>query len=136
MKRLIYYSAATSGMDPQQLDALLERSRAKNARLGITGALFFCEGSFMQVLEGPTAAVEALYATIAADERHAGHIVVLDEPVAERLFQAWAMADRRLVRGWQPVDDSLWGLIPAEQLGSVDARTIRQMAQAFLQRWR
>ena len=59
---------------------------------GITGALMLYDDWFAQVLEGPQAAVEALYAKIKVDKRHDS--VRLNEagPTTKRLFGKWAMA--------------------------------------------
>jgi hypothetical protein len=93
--RLIYRSHSLlpdSGKDQAALAAILKQSRSGNADKGITGALMLYEDWFAQVLEGPQAAVEALYARIKADARHDG--VRLNEagPTPKRLFGKWAMA--------------------------------------------
>ena len=93
--RLIYRSHSLlpdSGKDQAALAAILKQSRSGNADKGITGALMLYDDWFAQVLEGPQAAVEALYARIKADARHDG--VRLNEagPTPKRLFGKWAMA--------------------------------------------
>ena len=47
---------------------------------------------FAQVLEGPQAVVEALYARIKADRRHEAVRVNEAAPSPRRLFGKWAMA--------------------------------------------
>jgi len=53
------------------IDADVERIHASaqrhNPEFGVTGALLVCEGCFFQLLEGPTAEVQELYARIARD---------------------------------------------------------------------
>jgi Sensors of blue-light using FAD len=93
--RLIYRSHSLlpdQGRDEAALAVILKQARTNNADLGITGALMLYDDWFAQVLEGPQAAVEGLYARIKADARHDG--VRLNEagPVAKRLFGKWAMA--------------------------------------------
>ncbi len=93
--RLIYRSHSLlpdGGKDQAGLAAILKQARSANAELGITGALMLYDDWFAQVLEGPQAAVEALYARIKADTRHDG--VRLNEagPAQKRLFGKWAMA--------------------------------------------
>ena len=93
--RLIYRSHSLlpdGGKDEAALAAILKQSRSGNADKGITGALMLYDDWFAQVLEGPQAAVEALYARIKADARHDG--VRLNEagPTPKRLFGKWAMA--------------------------------------------
>jgi hypothetical protein len=58
--------------------------------------LLFKDGNFMQVLEGPEAAVRATHARIVSDPRHSGLITLLQGPVAARSFGGWSMAFRNL----------------------------------------
>lgn len=93
--RLIYRSHSLlpqNGKDETALLEILKQARSNNADLGITGALMLYDDWFAQVLEGPQAAVEALYARIKADTRHDG--VRLNEAglAPQRLFGKWAMA--------------------------------------------
>ncbi len=93
--RLIYRShslLADHGDDNAGLALILKHARSANAARGITGALMLYDDWFAQVLEGPQAAVEALYARIKTDTRHDS--VRLNEAgtVPVRLFDKWAMA--------------------------------------------
>ncbi|MGQ0563940.1 MAG: BLUF domain-containing protein [Gemmobacter sp.] len=91
--RLIYrsHSLLPPG-DTAGLADILKVARTKNAGLGVTGALMLYDDWFAQVLEGPQAVIEALYARIKSDPRHDG--VRLNEAgmAAKRLFAKWAMA--------------------------------------------
>ncbi len=91
--RLIYRShSLLAEHDAAGLADILKTARHKNAGLGVTGALMLYDDWFAQVLEGPQAVVEALYARIKADPRHDG--IRLNEAGAapKRLFGKWAMA--------------------------------------------
>jgi hypothetical protein len=88
---LAYESQASVPFTEPDLLELLARSRAKNARLGVTGILLYRRGAFLQVLEGPRDQVEALYATISDDPRHHAVDTVLDEERDERRFPDWTM---------------------------------------------
>jgi Sensors of blue-light using FAD len=93
--RLIYRSHSLlpdGGRDQAELATILKQARSANAERGITGALMLYDDWFAQVLEGPQAAVEALYARIKTDTRHNG--VRLNEAglTPRRLFGKWAMA--------------------------------------------
>ena len=88
---LIYVSAATTPFTRSDLVELLERSRQRNARDGITGLLLHRGGNFIQVLEGPPETVEAAYRRIAADPRHGGMITLLRRTIPAREFGDWAM---------------------------------------------
>jgi hypothetical protein len=89
---IIYASAATTPINQADLLKMLERSREKNARLGITGILLHSEGSFFQVLEGKEDAVENIFETIQHDQRHVNITVIIRETIAKRAFPEWSMA--------------------------------------------
>ena len=91
MNQLIYASRAVARFDTPALTALLEQSRARNAGLDVTGLLLFAQGSFLQLLEGPAAAVDEVYASIQRDERHDGIRLLCREPAPARLFPDWTM---------------------------------------------
>ena len=90
--QVLYQSQATSSLPTlAQLRASLTRSRAYNAAHQITGLLLCSEGQFLQLLEGPEAAVLALYATIRRDRRHEQVQLVRQGAIAHRSFAAWRM---------------------------------------------
>lgn len=93
---LVYVSSAKPGFGRVQLRTLLERSRAKNSSLGITGLLLHQGGKLLQVLEGPEGEVRSLYETIAADPRHSRCTALLQEGIPARQYPQWAMAFRDL----------------------------------------
>jgi hypothetical protein len=63
---LIYAGSAVGTPDAAALARVLRDSRRNNVRVDVTGMLLYTEGTFFQVLEGPAAAVDATFATIAA----------------------------------------------------------------------
>jgi hypothetical protein len=91
--RLIYRShSLLPASDDAALAEILKVARAKNASLGITGALMLYDDWFAQVLEGPQVAVESLYARIKTDPRHDAARLTEAGPVPKRQFAKWAMA--------------------------------------------
>jgi hypothetical protein len=92
MLSLIYSSVATDSFDDADLAALLAQSRTANERNDVTGMLLFRNGYFLQLLEGPDAAVRAKMATIRTDPRHTKVTMLLEELVEERQFPEWTMA--------------------------------------------
>jgi Sensors of blue-light using FAD len=91
--RLVYRSHSLLGATNEAgLADILKTARHKNADLGVTGALMLYDDWFAQVLEGPQAVVEALYARIKADTRHDGIRLTEAGPAPKRLFGKWAMA--------------------------------------------
>lgn len=92
LKRIKYVSRFAREMTVAELDALVAKAAEKNRALGITGILATTGGLFYQVIEGPTAAIDSLYATIAADGRHVDVLVLgVEEGVAQRHFPQWQM---------------------------------------------
>jgi hypothetical protein len=92
MLRLIYTSHAPQLLGPAALEQILSSSRQNNARDTITGVLVYHDGSFLQLLEGPQAAVLACYERIQKDPRHTRCIRMLSETCATRIFSDWHMA--------------------------------------------
>ena len=89
---VLYCSHATELMTGEKLLQIVETSQQNNSRGGITGLLVYGGGMFLQWLEGPRPAVEALMATLSTDPRHET-IVRLQvlEDLKERLYPSWIM---------------------------------------------
>jgi hypothetical protein len=88
---MIYTSRARADLDPGDLDAIVDHASRRNVRTGITGMLWWDGANFAQVLEGPHDAIERTMQRIRNDGRHGDMAVVLDRPVAGRVFGDWAM---------------------------------------------
>jgi hypothetical protein len=102
LHRLIYMSTAVGVLRADELDRIVIRSRAANTGAGITGLLLFHEGSFLQLLEGPAAALASLLLRIRGDRRHSGLITLRAGPCAARVFPDSPLhyvAPRNLTRG-------------------------------------
>lgn len=76
---------------PTGLSDIISVSRKHNPKSQITGLIFYREGQYLQVLEGPYNEVDNLMAKIAVDPRHEDLWVFLDGPVAERSFHNWGV---------------------------------------------
>jgi hypothetical protein len=96
--RLLYVSRAVPALDHEELLAILRRSRANNPAQGITGALCFSGGIFLQVLEGGRGSVNRLYNRIVADARHSEVELLAYEEVGERRFAGWSMGQVNMQR--------------------------------------
>ena len=96
--RLLYASRASTPTDASVYDSILEQSRARNPKLGITGILCYSENLFIQVLEGGRDEVCELYNTIVRDGRHQ-HVRILGfEEIRERRFGNWTMGQVNLAK--------------------------------------
>ncbi|WP_414645740.1 BLUF domain-containing protein [Bradyrhizobium sp. 27S5] len=88
---LIYVSRSNSNVRDSSaseiIRSILARSRSKNAKLGVTGALLFSEGYFCQVLEGDQAAVEEIFNVIECDVRHRDITLLTFRPSTPRRFR-------------------------------------------------
>jgi hypothetical protein len=89
--QLCYISHAISPWAGNQLMNLLEKSREGNHALDITGLLLHDNGTFVQLLEGPEAAVGKLFAHIQVDPRHTDVEALFQATVDERTFPEWEM---------------------------------------------
>lgn len=94
LKSLCYLSTATHRMSEAELAELLRIARQENEAAGITGVLLYCDGNFMQYVEGPTPAIDALWRRIGRDPRHYGVVEMFQQDIEQRVFSGWSMALR------------------------------------------
>ncbi len=87
------YASRPFGFDTAMLAGILLDARRCNTRDGITGLLICRADLYLQLLEGPEAAVDAAYRRIAADDRHMDLSLLTRRSVTHRLFPRWAMRD-------------------------------------------
>lgn len=88
---LIYSSAAATNFTEAEVTSVLAAARSKNSVHDVSGMLLFVDGSFLQVLEGPTNAVDAIFETISSDSRHSQIVTIIRETIARRDFSDWSM---------------------------------------------
>ena len=89
---LVYFSKRKSISDAAFAE-ILNTSRRNNVALAITGALFMNDAYYFQVLEGPRSALSELLSAIFQDTRHEQVVLALFEPVDQRMFGSWSMAE-------------------------------------------
>ena len=119
----LIYASRPFGFDDGSLKTILVKSRFNNTRDDITGALICRPDVYLQLLEGPRAAVEAAFDRIRRDNRHAEVNRLNLSDVSERLFPAWAMRD-------DPARSWLW--TPAEVLdGAIERATYDDLLAVF-----
>ena len=92
IRQLLYRSGQLFEFTADDMRRLLSQSRACNARHGISGMLLLQDGLFMQLLEGPAEAVDALYARIASDPRHCEARLMVRAERTAPLLPGWHMA--------------------------------------------
>lgn len=97
LERLVYCSRATFDTGSLQILAeILGVSKRNNERENLTGALAVNDGWFLQVVEGPRAALDRLLDRLSADPRHTDLELLQRLPVAGRLFSEWTMVGARI----------------------------------------
>ncbi len=94
--QLVYVSSASRLMSEYDLLALLNEARSNNEQLGITGMLVYCNGTFIQVLEGEEAVVERLFQKIESDLRHRRCFLLMRQRQQSRAFEGWSMGFRAM----------------------------------------
>jgi hypothetical protein len=96
LNQLIYTSVATRDFSDEELADILRTAVRNNQQRGVTGLLLYSHGSFMQVIEGEAAVIDALIAAIKTDPRHHGIEEQLRTQIQEREFDQWHMGFRAM----------------------------------------
>lgn len=122
----IIYASQPFGFDDAMLAGILLDARRCNTRDGITGALIARGDLYLQLLEGPEAKVEATFARIRRDDRHANAERLLSHPITHRMFPDWAMLD-------DPAQSWVWSR-EAVASGATDSAQAGAQALGFFQR--
>jgi hypothetical protein len=132
MISLAYVSAATTDMSDDDIAELLLEARANNLELGLTGALLYRNGRFIQILEGPDELIQERFAIIQADSRHTNVYKISEERIFTRQFPDWTM-------GFRPLTDETVKSLPGFQdyfdsrTGKVRLEHADNNAQQFLE---
>lgn len=108
LEQIVYVSSASHLMTDSELITLLNKARDNNARLGISGMLVYCDGTFIQVLEGNSAVLRTLFETIERDPRNRCCFILLHQKITQRAFEAWSMGFRA---DSQELADSISGYV-------------------------
>ncbi len=92
MHELIYSSTTVQPMTPENISALLLKSKTYNQANAITGCLLYYGDEFIQLIEGDQKTVQDLYQRIIKDPRHTDIIFLGENQIEERTFADWNMA--------------------------------------------
>jgi Sensors of blue-light using FAD len=93
-EQLVYVSRAMPEMAEHGLYDIIRVAHNRNSKFGLTGALIFVDGYFLQVLEGDHHDLHARLQIIQADPRHTDVSVRHLIPVNQRTFPEEWMALR------------------------------------------
>ncbi len=86
LEALLYRSRIVNRIGPLHMLLLVERARQANQAHGITGQLIYFDHSFMQYLEGPGAALDALWRQLQHDPRHYDVELLARYPLSQRRY--------------------------------------------------
>jgi blue light- and temperature-responsive anti-repressor len=142
---LTYQSRAIARPAPGELEQLVAGARQRNRSLGVTGMLLYDNGRFLQTLEGPPAAISAVWESISRDPRHCEIEVLTEHLVSNRLFAGWDLLlysrednKRRTTRDSDLAPHALAHYVPGltrMALEGDDARINAQLAAIAEQGW-
>jgi len=93
MKMIMYTSASTaktnsSGL-PEGVSSILSECRKNNRAHDISGAVYYRQGRFLQMIEGESKKVNQLMINILKDRRHEGCVILVETGIKERTFPKW-----------------------------------------------
>lgn len=97
MRQVIYTSQRSTSLGADDVFGIVQVSARNNTAADITGFLVYADPVFLQLVEGPGAAIEALLARLRTDARHQAVAVLSDRTTAIRNFPHWRM--QRLMPG-------------------------------------
>ncbi len=108
LERLVYQSTATgTTVSLLSLAVILAESQRNNDRNGLTGALAAHRDRYIQVIEGPAQALDALQRRLEGDPRHRDIVLIDREGIPARLFSRWGMASALVTPAHGAALDSL-----------------------------
>jgi hypothetical protein len=134
---VIYASRATPEFHEHEIPDLLKQARLANAAHGLTGMLLYIAGAFVQVLEGESAMVDAVFETIRADQRHGQVALISREPILERAFEGWTMSHKTLdpAEAGELIGEADYFLSPA-WVQQLDSQRARKLLSAANTQWK
>lgn len=83
MRLIVYiseYTGKASDVD-RELTSIVKIAKANNARLEVTGVLFYQHGKFVQIIEGEDKPLSLLMKKIELDNRHKNISYLVDEVI-------------------------------------------------------
>jgi hypothetical protein len=97
--------------------------------------LCYRDRKFIQFLEGEQSAVINLYEKIKKDNRHAGFVTLMNQPIENRMFRKWYMALRNIDDFTGIAKDIMLDLftIDFSKQAQYHARSIEMLIKVFRQ---
>ncbi len=92
MQTIIYKSKAIDSFTREEIIRMLNRSKRRNKKHGVTGCIFYHNNHFIQLIEGEENEIHQLYDNIKEDDRHSQVELLLEKKSNERSMLDWSMA--------------------------------------------
>ncbi len=93
LKLVMYSSVArpTSGSTQVSngLSSIVRQCKRSNPANEISGALYFRQGRYLQILEGESTKIDHLMSSILKDDRHTDCLIQLHTEISQRTFDRW-----------------------------------------------
>lgn len=125
IERIIYESRATGSTSSLlNMAAILSVSQRNNDRDGLSGILAAHGDRYIQVVEGPSGAIDQLLGRLAVDRRHKEILIVDRRPIGTRLFGEWSMANARFTPEISGTLDEVMAAPSAERLLPLFTRAV------------
>jgi hypothetical protein len=134
---LIYASRAAEQFHEHEIPDLLKQARLANAKHELTGMLLYIGGTFVQVLEGRPATVEAVFDNILRDKRHSQITLITKEAIVERAYEGWTMSHKTLdpVEAGELIAEAGYFTSPT-WVTQLDSNRAKKLLSAAGMRWR
>lgn len=88
---VLYVSRVSDAFKLEDLELLMKRCQARNAKAGLRGILLYSAGHFIQFLEGPKEALDETLGRIVQDHRHRDLEFLMKATTDQYLFDEWSM---------------------------------------------
>lgn len=99
---IVYSSETPNPLEADEVRALLDHARKKNAEWNVTGLLCYDHQRFLQIIEGETDVILDLFHAIQNDPRHTNIRILHEGDIEERAFSDWKMAYEPIPSGLLP----------------------------------
>ena len=99
---IVYSSETPTPLDGDEVRALLDHARKKNAEWNVTGLLCYDHQRFLQIIEGETDVILDLFHAIQNDPRHTNVRILHEGDIEQRAFSDWKMAYEPVPSGLLP----------------------------------
>ncbi|MGJ8527056.1 BLUF domain-containing protein [Maritalea sp.] len=134
--QIIYASLAVKELDQDNMRDLLQIARKNNSSVNVGGMLVYHDDCFLQVLEGPRIAVEAIFKRVSTDPRHTNVNLLLKCEIVDAEFSDRSMACINADGENKSIEGYVNYLEQLEEQVQVDTRALRVLRRFKNGNWR